>query len=86
MFKLKFTKQALKDSKKAFRSGFKSKINRLLDLLVEDPFVTPPRYKRLMGDMSGKYSRRINIQHRLVYKVYAKAKIVKIYRMWTHYS
>ena len=85
-WQLVFTKQAQKDAKKIAQSGLKSQTNRLLDLLREDPFINPPPYEKLMGDLTGAYSRRINIQHRLVYQVLQEVHTVKIIRMWTHYE
>ena len=85
-YKLVYTKQAKKDSKKAASSGLKSKIEDLLEVIKEDPFKDYPPYERLVGNLEGAYSRRINIQHRLVYQVYEKEKVVKVIRMWTHYN
>ena len=85
-YKLVYTKQAKKDAKKAASSGFKSKIENLLEIIKEDPFEEYPPYEKLAGNLEGAYSRRINIQHRLVYQVYEKEKIVKVIRMWTHYE
>ena len=84
-YKLVYTKQAKKDAKKAASSGLKSKIEDLLEIIREDPFREYPPYEKLIGKLDGAYSRRINIQHRLVYQVYEKEKIVKVIRMWTHY-
>ena len=84
-YKLVYTKQAKKDAKKAASSGLKSKIKDLLEIIREDPFREYPPYEKLIGKLDGAYSRRINIQHRLVYQVYEKEKIVKVIRMWTHY-
>ncbi len=81
-----YTKQAQKDAKKAASAGLKEKIKILLALIEKNPFINPPPYEKLLGDMSGAYSRRINIQHRLVYQVLEKEKIIKILRMWTHYE
>jgi len=81
-----YTKQAQKDAKKVSQSGFKSKAQKLIEVVKENPFQNPPSYEKLVGDLTGAYSRRINIQHRLVYQVYEKEKIVKIIRMWTHYE
>ena len=81
-----FTKQAQRDAKKISQSGLKSKIVELLAILAENPFQNPPPYEKLVGDLSGAYSRRINIQHRLVYQVLAEEKIVKVLRMWSHYE
>ena len=85
-YKLVYTKQAKKDAKKAASSGFKSKIENLLEIIKEDPFEEYPPYEKLAGNLEGAYSRRINIQHRLVYQVYEKGKIVKVIRMWIHYE
>jgi len=85
-WQLVFTKQAQKDAKKIAQYGLKSQTNRLLDLLREDPFINPPPYEKLMGDLTGAYSRRINIQHRLVYQVLQEVHTVKVIRMWTHYE
>ncbi|OPY85130.1 MAG: Plasmid encoded toxin Txe [Syntrophus sp. PtaU1.Bin208] len=85
-WRLVFTKQAMKDARKIGRSGLKPQAERLLDLLREDPYRTPPPYERLLGDLSGTCSRRINIQHRLVYQILDDIKIVKVIRMWTHYE
>jgi toxin YoeB len=81
-----FTAQARKDAKKLASSGLKSQAQRLLDVLATNPYQTPPRYEKLVGDLAGAYSRRINIQHRLVYQVLDDAKVVKVIRMWTHYE
>ena len=86
MWKLYFTKQAQKDAKKLASAGLKPKAQELLDILVVNPFQTPPPYEKLVGDLNGAYSRRINIQHRLVYQVDKKERAVKIIRMWTHYE
>ncbi|MBD3821707.1 MAG: Txe/YoeB family addiction module toxin [Thiotrichales bacterium] len=85
-WQLIYTKQAQKDAKKLAASGLKPKAAELLDLLKENPFQNPPRYERLVGDLSGAFSRRINIQHRIVYQVIEDQKIVKILRLWTHYE
>ena len=81
-----FTKQAQKDAKKLARSGLRAKAETLLALLERDPFETPPRFEKLVGDLSGAYSRRINIQHRLVYQVLEEERVVKVLRLWTHYE
>lgn len=81
-----FTAQAQKDAKKLARAGLKPKAEALLDVLRKNPFQNPPSYEKLAGDLKGAYSRRINIQHRLVYQVFKKEKIIKIIRMWTHYE
>jgi toxin YoeB len=85
-WKLAFTKQAQKDAKKLASAGLKPKAERLLDLLRKNPYRTPPRYEKLVGDLAGAYSLRINIQHRLVYQVLEEIKTVKVLRMWTHYE
>ena len=84
-WKLVYTKQAQKDAKK-LNSGLKAKAQKLLTIIAEDPYQNPPSYEKLVGDLEGAYSRRINIQHRLVYQVYKKEKIIKIIRLWTHYE
>ena len=83
---LVFTKQAQKDAKMIAHSGLKPQAERLLEIIKEDPFQNPPPYEKLVGDLSGACSRRINIQHRLVYQVIEDIKIVKVIRMWTHYE
>ena len=83
---LYFTKQAQKDAKKLKSAGLKPQAEALLTILQSDPFKNPPRYEALIGDLSGAYSRRINIQHRLVYQVLKKDKAIKILRMWSHYE
>lgn len=83
---LVFTKQAQKDAKKLRASGLKPQAERLLALLAKDPFRNPPPFEKLVGDLSGAYSRRINIQHRLVYQVLDDIKTVKVIRLWTHYE
>jgi len=85
-YRLVYTKQAQKDAKKAASSGLKPKIEDLLDILKENPFEEYPPYEKLVGNLEGAYSRRINIQHRLVYQVLKDEKIVKVIRMWTHYD
>ena len=85
-WELVFTKQAQKDAKKLTHTALKSKAQRLLEIISENPFQSPPPYETLVGDLAGAYSRRINIQHRLVYQVFQKEKIVKIIRLWTHYE
>jgi Txe/YoeB family toxin of toxin-antitoxin system len=83
---LAYTKQAQKDSKKLASSNLKDKAQALLDVIQTNPFQNPPPYERLIGDLEGTYSRRINIQHRLVYEVIESENTVKILRMWTHYE
>jgi len=83
---LHYTRQAQKDAKKLASSGLKSKAQQLLSILEIDPWQSPPPFEKLVGDLSGAYSRRINIQHRLVYQVLEVEKAVKILRLWTHYE
>ena len=83
---LHYTRQAKKDAKKIASSGLKSKAQQLLSILEIDPWQNPPPFEKLLGDLSGAYSRRINIQHRLVYQVLEVEKAVKILRLWTHYD
>ena len=85
-WKIIFTRQAQKDARKIAASGLREKAEKLLALLSEDPLKSPPSYEKLVGDLSGAYSRRINIQHRLVYQVLEDLMTVKIIRMWTHYE
>jgi len=85
-WRLVFTREAQKDARRIARSGLKPQASHLLDIFREDPFRTPPPFEKLIGDLSGAYSRRINIQHRLVYQVLDDLKIVKIIRMWSHYE
>lgn len=80
------TKQAQKDAKKLEACGLDKKAKELLKIMKDDPFETPPRYEKLIGNLDGFYSRRINIQHRIVYEVYEDEKTIKILRMWTHYE
>jgi len=86
MWTILYSKYAVKDSKKITEIGLKEKTLVLLELLEKDPFQNPPPYEKLVGDLAGTYSRRINIQHRLVYQVFKKEKIVRILRMLTHYE
>ena len=81
-----FTKQAQKDARKLASAGLKSKAEELLDIIRKDPFQKSPSFEKLVGDLRGAYSRRINIQHRLIYQVLEEEKIVKVIRMWTHYE
>ena len=85
-WRLLYTKQARKDARKLASSGLRPRAEELLKILEEDPFRNPPRYEKLVGDLEGAYSRRINIQHRLVYEVDEKEKAVKVIRMWTRYE
>jgi toxin YoeB len=81
-----YSKQALKDAKKLKAAGLKPKAEELLAVLAKDPFQNPPPFEKLVGDLSGAYSRRINIHNRLVYEVFTKQKTVRVLRMWTHYE
>jgi len=85
-WELVYTKQAQKDSKKLRSAGLKAKAETLLQILQENPYQPSPPYEKLVGDLDGAYSRRINIQHRLVYQIFDELKIVKVIRMWTHYE
>ena len=85
-WELAFSKQALKDAKKVKAAGLKPRVEELLALLEKDPFQNPPSFEKLVGDLAGAYSRRINIQHRLVYEVFTKECVVRVLRMWTHYE
>jgi toxin YoeB len=85
-WKLVYTRKALKDAKKLAAAGLKDRAVELLEILERNPFETPPPYEKLKGDLTGACSRRINIQHRLVYQVLEKEKTVKIIRLWTHYE
>ncbi len=85
-WRLVFTRQAQKDAKKLAGSGLRSNAEALLEILLQDPYRTPPPFEKLVGDLAGAFSRRINIQHRLVYQVLDEIKTVKIIRMWTHYE
>jgi toxin YoeB len=81
-----FAQHALKDARKLSAAGLKDKAQLLLDVLAQDPFQNPPPYEKLVGDLEGAYSRRINIQHRMVYEVFKKERMVRVLRMWTHYE
>lgn len=85
-WRVSYTKQATKDAKKLAKSGLKSNAIDLIDILKEDPYQTPPNFEKLTGDLTGCFSRRINIQHRLVYQVLKRERVVKVLRMWTHYE
>jgi len=85
-WKLIYTKKAQKDAKKLAQSGLKKKALIILEILSQNPYSNPPSYEKLVGDLTGAYSRRINIQHRIVYQVYESDNVVKIIRMWTHYE
>jgi toxin YoeB len=86
VYRVLFTKQAQKDAKKIAASGLRDKVEMLLSLIAENPFKNPPPYEKLVGDLTGAYSRRINIQHRLIYQVYVNEKAIKVIRMWTYYE
>ena len=86
IWKAVFTKQAQKDARKLAAAGLKAKAEELIAILREDPWKSPPPFEKLLGDLAGACSRRINIQHRLVYQVFEKERIVKVIRMWTHYE
>lgn len=86
MWKIYYTKQARKDAKKNVSAGLKEKTKALLAILEENPYQNPPPFEKLVGDLEGAYSRRINIQHRLVYQVIEKHKAIKVLRLWTHYE
>lgn len=83
---LAYSRQAQKDAKRLASSGLKERTQALLDVLADDPFRTPPRYEKPVGNLAGCYSRRINIQHRLVYEVFPDQRVVHVLRMWTHYE
>jgi Txe/YoeB family toxin of toxin-antitoxin system len=85
-WKLIYTKQALKDAKKLSASGLRKKAENLLDILRVNPYQNPPPFEKLVGDLAGAYSRRINIQHRIVYQIIDREKTVKVIRLWTHYE
>ena len=85
-WRLVFTSQAAKDAKKLKRAGLKPKAEALLEILRRDPFQSPPPFEKLVGDLDGAWSRRINIHHRLVYQILRRERVVKVLRMWTHYE
>ena len=85
-WQLLFTKQAQKDAKKLVRSGLRPKAEILLEILKKNPYAEEPPFEKLVGDLEGAYSRRINVQHRLVYQVLKKERIIKVIRLWTHYD
>jgi len=86
MYNIIYSSQAQRDAKKAGKSGLVANILKIIEILQNNPYQNPPPFEKLLGDLSGTYSRRINIQHRMVYQVYEKDKTVKIIRMWTHYE
>lgn len=85
-WRLRYSKHALKDAKKLAAAGLKDKAKELLAVLAADPFQNPPPYEKLVGDLAGSYSRRINIRHRMVYEVFAKQRVVRVLRMWSDYE
>ncbi len=85
-WRLVFTKQAQRDAKKIAQSGLKPQVSKLLEILQNNPYQSPPPYEKLVGDLTGAFSRRINIQHRLIYQLLDDIKTVKVIRMWTHYE
>ena len=85
-WRLVYASQARKDAKKVVTADLKKKVEELIELLREDPYRSPPPFEKLVGDLSGAFSRRINIQHRLVYQVLEEEKVIKVIRMWTHYE
>jgi Txe/YoeB family toxin of toxin-antitoxin system len=86
MYQIVYSSQARKDAKKINGIGLKNNVLKLIEILHHDPYQNPPPYEKLLGNLLGSYSRRINIQHRLIYQIYENEKIVKIIRMWTHYE
>ena len=86
MWRVVFSEQAAKDAKELSASSLRAKAQGLIEVVIKDPFATSPRYERLVGDLAGMYSRRINIQHRLVYEVFEGERTVRVLRMWTHYE
>jgi len=85
-WKIVYTRQAQRDARKIAAAGLRPKVEKLLEILSRNPYQTPPIFEKLVGDLAGAYSRRINIQHRLVYQILEKDRIVKVIRMWTHYE
>ncbi len=86
MYRIELSKKAVKDTKKLKSAGLSDKARKLVNLLKDNPYMTPPSYEKLVGDLNGMYSRRINIQHRLVYTVNEEEKVVRVLRMWSHYE
>jgi Txe/YoeB family toxin of toxin-antitoxin system len=86
MWRVVFTKQAQKDAKKLSAAGLRPKAEKPIEILHENPYLTPPPFEKLLGDLAGAFSRRINIQHRLIYQILDDEKVVKVIRMWTHYE
>lgn len=85
-WRVEFTRQAAKDARRVADAGLKPRVERLLAILRQDPFQSPPLFEKLVGDMAGAYSRRITIQHRLVYEIDVAERMVRVIRMWTHYE
>ena len=85
-YKVIYSKQALKDAKKLTSANLSKKAQNLIEIIKKDPFQTPPPYEKLVGNLSGLYSRRINIQHRILYEVREKDRVIRVHRMWTHYG
>ena len=86
MWEIRFTKAANKDKQLLKQAGLETKAKKILNLMAEDPLMTPPSYEKLIGDLRGYYSRRINIQHRIVYRIYPELKVIVVHAMWTHYE
>ena len=86
MYKIVYSSQAVKDAKKINQTGLKNTVLKLIEILHNNPYQNQPPYEKLLGELSGSYSRRINIQHRLIYQIYEDRKTVKIIRMWSHYE
>ncbi len=86
MWSIVYSKYAIKDSKKIIDAGLEENVKKLIEILEKNPFQNPPPFEKLVGDLAGAYSRRINIQHRLVYQIFKKEKTVRVLRMWTHYE
>ena len=86
MYKIIYSSQAQRDARKINKSSLKNNVQKIIEILEKNPYQNPPPYEKLWGDLSGAYSRRINIHHRLIYQIYEKEKTVKIIRMWTHYE
>lgn len=85
-WRIVYTTAAVRDARKLAKAGFKARAQELLDILESDPYLSPPPFEKLVGDLAGAYSRRINIHHRLVYQILDRSKVVKVLRMWTHYE
>jgi toxin YoeB len=85
-WKIVYTRQAQRDARKIAAAGLRPKAERILEILSQNPFQTPPPFEKLLGDLSGAYSRRVNIQHRLIYQILEEERTVKVIRMWTHYE